>query len=142
VTTTDRLKRVAGPVLVLLVGALAGRLVTVVHGSSTAPWGVLLGYGAIYGSGTALSTVGLVLVYRSARVINFSQALYGVNASLLFLLLTTGGGGATGRRSARRCSQRSSSPRSSSCWCCASSPGRRVWSSPSSPSSSRSCSLP
>ena len=91
-TRVAQLRRAAMPVLVLLLGAAAGRLITTVHGSSTAPWGVILGYGAIFGSGTALSTVGLVLVYRSARVINFSQAAYGVNAALLFLLLTTGKG--------------------------------------------------
>jgi branched-chain amino acid transport system permease protein len=87
-----QLKRALLPVLVLLAGAAAGRLVTELHGSSPAPWGVVLGYGAIFGSGTALSAVGLVLVYRSARVINFSQAAYGVNAALLFMLLTTGRG--------------------------------------------------
>jgi branched-chain amino acid transport system permease protein len=87
-----QLRRAAFPVLVLVLGVVAGRVVTEVHGSSPAPWGVLLGYGAIFGSGTALSTVGLVLVYRSARVINFSQAAYGANAAVLFLLLTTGKG--------------------------------------------------
>jgi branched-chain amino acid transport system permease protein len=87
-----QLRRAAAPLAFLLLAIAAGRLVTVVHGSSTAPWGVLLGYGAIFGCGTALSTVGLVLVYRSARIINFSQASYGVNAALLFLLLTTGRG--------------------------------------------------
>ncbi|HTL22798.1 MAG TPA: ABC transporter permease [Mycobacteriales bacterium] len=87
-----QLRRAAAPVLFLLLAVAAGRLVTVVHGTSTAPWGILLGYGAVFGCGTALSSVGLVLVYRSARIINFSQASYGVNAALLFLLLTTGKG--------------------------------------------------
>jgi branched-chain amino acid transport system permease protein len=86
------LRRAATPVLLVLAGIAGGRLVTMVHGSSTAPWGVLLGYGAIFGCGTGLSAVGLVLVYRSARIINFSQASYGVNASILFLLLTTAKG--------------------------------------------------
>ena len=86
------LRRGAPPVVFLVLAVLAGRLVSVLHGSSTAPWGVLLGYGAVFGCGTALSTVGLVLVYRSARIINFSQAAYGANAALLFLLLTTAKG--------------------------------------------------
>ena len=91
-TALPAVRRALLPVLVVLLGVGAGRLVTVVHGSSTAPWGVLVGYGAIFGSGTALSAVGLVLVYRSARVINFSQAAYGGCAAVLFLLLTTGEG--------------------------------------------------
>jgi branched-chain amino acid transport system permease protein len=87
-----RVRGALAPLAFLLLAIAAGRLVTEVHGSSPAPWGVLLGYGAIFGCGTALSTVGLVLVYRSARIINFSQAAYGANASLLFLLLTTAKG--------------------------------------------------
>jgi len=77
------------PLVVLGVATLAGRLVTVVHGSSQVPWGIEVGYGLIFGASTALSTVGLVLVYRSARVINFSQAAFGASATILFLLLTT-----------------------------------------------------
>ena len=87
-----RLRGAAAPVGLLLLAVVAGRLVTELHGSSPAPWGVLLGYGAVFGSGAALSAVGLVLVYRSARIINFSQAAYGANASLLFVLLTTAEG--------------------------------------------------
>ena len=82
--------RVFNPLLVLGLAIGAGRLVTVVHGGSAMPWGIEIGYGLIFGASTALSTVGLVLVYRSARVINFSQAAFGANASILFLLLTTG----------------------------------------------------
>ena len=82
-------RRMAMPVVVVLLGLAAGRLVTNAHGSSAVPWGVLLGYGLVFGSGTALMTVGLVLVYRSARVINFSQAAYGANSAIFFLLLTS-----------------------------------------------------
>ena len=74
---------------VLALGVLAGRLITVAHGNSTVPWGVEIGYGLIYGTGTALVTLGLVLVYRSARIINFSQGAFGANATIFFLLLTT-----------------------------------------------------
>ena len=73
----------------LLVAVLLGRLVTVVHGSSTVPWGIEVGYGLVYGTGTALVTLGLVLVYRSARIINFSQAAFGANATIFFLLLVS-----------------------------------------------------
>jgi branched-chain amino acid transport system permease protein len=88
----SRIRGAALPLLIVLAGIAAGRLVSVVHGKSVAPWGVLLGYGAIFGCGAAMSAVGLVLVYRSARIINFSQAAYGVNAAMLFLLLTTAKG--------------------------------------------------
>lgn len=80
-------RRFAWPILVVLAGVAAGRLATVVHGTSTVPWGVELGYGVVYGCSTALLAVGLVLVYRSARVINFTQAAYGANAAIFFLLL-------------------------------------------------------
>ena len=73
----------------ILVAVVAGRLVTVVHGGSTVPWGVEVGYGLVYGSATALVTLGLVLVYRSARIINFSQAAFGANAAIFFLLLVS-----------------------------------------------------
>ena len=73
----------------LIVGVIAGRLVTILHGGSTVPWGVEVGYGLVYGSGTALVTLGLVLIYRSARIINFSQGAFGANATIFFLLLTT-----------------------------------------------------
>jgi branched-chain amino acid transport system permease protein len=77
------------PVLVLVVAIAAGRLISVVHGSSPVPWGVEIGLGLVFGAGTALTAVCLVLVYRSAKVINFSQAAFGANAVILFLLLTT-----------------------------------------------------
>lgn len=80
------------PVLLLAVTVAAGRLITVVHGTSTVPWGIEVGYGLVYGSAIALTAVGLVLVYRSARVINFSQAAFGTNAAIFFLLLTTAEG--------------------------------------------------
>ncbi|HMC68020.1 MAG TPA: branched-chain amino acid ABC transporter permease, partial [Mycobacteriales bacterium] len=80
-------RRMAAPVAVLLLSIAAARLVTVVHGSSPVPWGIALGYGLVYGSGIALTTLSLVLVYRAARIINFSQAAYGANATILFLLL-------------------------------------------------------
>jgi branched-chain amino acid transport system permease protein len=84
-------RRLSGlrPALILAIAIVAGRLITVVHGTSTVPWGIEIGYGLVFGSATALTAVGLVLVYRSAKVINFSQAAFGANAAILFLLLTT-----------------------------------------------------
>jgi branched-chain amino acid transport system permease protein len=82
-------RRAALPFGVVLLGLVAGRLISVLHGTSTVPWGVELGYGLVYGTGTALMTIGLVLVYRSARIINFTQAAFGANAAILFLLFTS-----------------------------------------------------
>lgn len=80
------------PLLLLAVAVAAGRVVTLVHGGSTVPWGLEVGYGLVFGSATALTAVGLVLIYRAARVINFSQAAFGANAAILFLLLDTAEG--------------------------------------------------
>jgi branched-chain amino acid transport system permease protein len=80
--------RSLGPFLLLVVTVLAGRVVTQLHGSSTVPWGIEIGYGLVFGSGTALTAACLVLVYRSARVINFSQVAFGTNTAILFLLLS------------------------------------------------------
>lgn len=84
--------RVLRPLVLLAVAVAAGHLVTYLHGSSRVPWGIEVGYGLIFGSSVALSSLGLVLIYRSARIINFSQAAYGANATILFLLLTSGEG--------------------------------------------------
>ena len=46
--------------------------------------------GVIYGSVNALVAVGLVFVYRAARVVNFSQASFGALAAFLYLLLRDG----------------------------------------------------
>jgi branched-chain amino acid transport system permease protein len=76
-----------GPVAVLALGVIAGWLISSAKGGHTVPVGLLIGYGLVLGCGAGLSAIGLVLVYRSARIINFSQAAYGTNAVLLYLLL-------------------------------------------------------
>ena len=49
----------------------------------------IVGYGVVFGSLNALVAVGLVLVYRSARVLNFAQAGFGIGTAMLYLLLAT-----------------------------------------------------
>lgn len=49
--------------------------------------GGIYGVGLVSGSGLALQAVGLVLVYRSNRIINFAQVQVGVLAAVLFRLL-------------------------------------------------------
>ncbi len=55
------------------------------------PVGVLL-LGAVLGSLTALTAMGLVLVYRASRVVNFAQAEFGGLATTVAVVLTTGSG--------------------------------------------------
>lgn len=66
--------------------ALAALLVSVPLLPRAAPLGVY-GLGLVSGSGLALHAIGLVLVYRSNRIINFAQIQVGVLAAVLFRLL-------------------------------------------------------
>jgi branched-chain amino acid transport system permease protein len=71
----------------LLVGALAAGVgIGVVFGDG-AHIEVLLGRGLIFGGVNALVAVGLVFVYRAARVVNFAQAGFGAVAAVLYLCL-------------------------------------------------------
>jgi branched-chain amino acid transport system permease protein len=47
-------------------------------------WGVYLGNGVVFGAWTALVTLGLVLVFRSSRIINFAAFQIGATPALLF----------------------------------------------------------
>lgn len=70
----------------LVGGAMvAGQVVGAVFGE--VPWSVLLGRGVIFGGINALIAVGLVFVYRAAKVVNFSQAGFGAVAAILYLCL-------------------------------------------------------
>jgi len=73
-------------VLAWAAGQIAGLL-----GGSTIPPAVVV-QAAVFGCINALFAVGLVLVYRASRVINFAHTSFGVVASTTFLLLTTGEG--------------------------------------------------
>ena len=48
----------------------------------------IVGTGGVYGAITALTAVGIVLVYRSGRIVNFAQAGFGVAAMMLYLLVS------------------------------------------------------
>ncbi len=64
--------------------------------------------GLIYG----LLAVGLVLVFRASRFINFAQGAIGVfGAAILGVLVTQFGRSRTGSRSSPRCSRVQGSPR-------------------------------
>jgi branched-chain amino acid transport system permease protein len=70
-----------------LVGAvIAGQLVNVVFGSGLVPAPVY-GEAVVNGAINALLAVGLVLVYRANRIINFAQGSFGVLSSVLFFSL-------------------------------------------------------
>src|SRR5438477_3957744 len=79
---------------VLTVGGLAGVLVvsevvagmagnSAASGGLPVPWSVLL-LGLAPGCITALTAIGLVLIYRASRIINFSHAGFAAGASVLF----------------------------------------------------------
>jgi branched-chain amino acid transport system permease protein len=71
-----------------VVGAfVAGQVVNVVFGSGLVPIPVFA-EAVVDGVVDSLFAVGLVLVYRANRVINFAQASFGVAASALFFSLT------------------------------------------------------
>ncbi|MCW2667303.1 MAG: hypothetical protein JWN57_2265 [Frankiales bacterium] len=55
------------------------------------PLGVLL-LGAVLGSLTALTAMGLILIYRASRVVNFAQAEFGGLATTVAVVLSTGSG--------------------------------------------------
>lgn len=66
----------------LAVWAVVGHL-----GSKGLPLGIIM-LGLIYGSLYALVAIGIVLVYRGSRVINFAQAAFGVIAAVLAIELS------------------------------------------------------
>ncbi|MEA3056106.1 MAG: branched-chain amino acid transport system permease protein livM, partial [Actinomycetota bacterium] len=82
----------------LIVGAIvSGQLVAAIWGKGAGgfpwvPWSVQLGLSGVFGCITALAAVGIILVYRSGRIINFSQTGFGVNATMLYLLLRSAWG--------------------------------------------------
>ena len=86
----------AAPALIL--GAIvSGQLVAAIWGKGSngfpwVPWSVQLGLSGVFGCVTALAAVGIILVYRSGRIINFSQSGFGVSATMLYLLLSSAWG--------------------------------------------------
>ncbi|MFN2538552.1 MAG: ATP-binding cassette domain-containing protein [Mycobacteriales bacterium] len=76
-------------------GWLAGCLLTWLVARSVLPQGLPFGVvllGVTLGSLTALTAMGLVLVYRASRVVNFAQAELGGLATTCAVVLTTGSG--------------------------------------------------
>ena len=84
-----------------------GRLMTL---ATVVTWNLVF-KGVIGGLITALVAMGIVLVYRSSRVINFAVGSIGIPATALFASWS----GSTGGRTGPRCSSRSSSARSPAC---------------------------
>ena len=82
----------------LLVGAIVtGQVVSAIWGKSDTafpwvPWSVQLGLSGVFGCLSALAAVGIILVYRSGRIINFAQTGFGVGATMLYLLLSSAWG--------------------------------------------------
>lgn len=83
--------RTAATCVGLVAGALGvGQIVGALFGE--VPASVLLGRGVIFGGINALVAVGIVFVYRAAKVVNFSQTGFGAVAAVLYLSLREGWG--------------------------------------------------
>ena len=83
-TSTRRGRVAAGVVTVLAVWLLAGAFLP-----NGLPLGIVL-YGLVLGSLTALTAMGLVLIYRSSRIINFAQVEIGGLSATVAVVLVTG----------------------------------------------------
>src|SRR5438093_13601603 len=81
----DRRARAA----VVAAGLLAGWAVTAAISSKGLPFGILL-YGLLVGALNGLTAMGLVLVYRSTRIINFAQAELGALAATMAFIMLAG----------------------------------------------------
>lgn len=93
----SRLRSLTGPgaagraAPVLLVGVVAAWAVLARLLPKGLPPGVMV-EGLIYGALYSLSAVGLVLIYRSGRIVNFAQAQLGLLAGVIAALLEAGHG--------------------------------------------------
>ena len=85
--TTRRLATAVGGVLLAVVGYVAANSALPNH----LPQGILL-KGAVLGGLQALVAMGLVLLYRSSRIINFAQAAIGTVAASVAIVLRAGWG--------------------------------------------------
>ena len=82
-----RIPRAAVPFAFLLGWVLAGQLVALAFGQHELVSLPKLGQSAVGGCLTAMFAVGLVLVYRANRVINFAHAAVGAGAATLCMML-------------------------------------------------------
>jgi branched-chain amino acid transport system permease protein len=83
--------RRSGPALRVLLAALLLPQILDLFLSGTRPLGVLL-YGGVIGSLYGLVAIGLILVYRANRVVNFAQAGLGAVPAVVAVLLITSKG--------------------------------------------------
>ena len=88
---TRGVRSTVGAIAIVLVAIITGFAVGNVFGDDRGiAKEVVIYRGVIFGSINALVAVGLVFVYRAARVVNFSQASFGALAAFLYLLLREG----------------------------------------------------
>ncbi len=87
----NRLAIAATPVALLVGAAGAAFLAVAVLGDQKLSTAVpsVVGLGIVFGALNALVTVGLILIYRSTRILNFAQAGLGLTAMMLYLLLAS-----------------------------------------------------
>ena len=82
---TERLRR-AGTVVAIVVGAwVLSAVVGLAKGGHIVPLPVVV-QAAVFGCLSALFAVGLVLVYRASRIINFAHPAFGTLATVIFVI--------------------------------------------------------
>jgi ABC-type branched-subunit amino acid transport system ATPase component/ABC-type branched-subunit amino acid transport system permease subunit len=87
--STSALTRSTSRVGLWIFGFLAAWAVAAAVLPSGLPFGVVL-YGAVLGALSSLTAIGLILVYRSARIINFAQADIGGLAAVVAVVMVAG----------------------------------------------------
>ena len=83
--------------------------------------------GVVTGLSYGLLALGLVLIYRTNRVLNFAQGQLGVVAAVFMAKVADDWRSTTGSRSSPRCSSPPRSARSASSRCAGSSTGPGSW---------------
>ncbi len=88
---TGRLKIALTPLAVLLGSAAVSFLAVALLGDGALSEAVapVVGFGVVFGALNALVTVGLILIYRSTRILNFAQAGFGLTATMFYLMLAS-----------------------------------------------------
>ena len=82
-----RLRRLGLTVIGLIGAVVLGEVISILFSGHTVPTAILA-QAVVFGSLNAMFAVGLVLVYRAGRIVNFAHGSLGVMGATLFVMLT------------------------------------------------------
>ncbi|HUP85458.1 MAG TPA: ABC transporter permease [Acidimicrobiales bacterium] len=85
-TPVDKARRAGLSALALVGSAVGGTIVCRIESGNWVPPPAFL-QAIVYGGVNAMFAIGLVLVYRASRIVNFAQGILGVIGATLFLML-------------------------------------------------------